>query len=292
MANDFPDVLYHYCPMPAFYSITNSRSIWLSSLLQTNDFLEGKYHTNALRRVAERDGVSPEQLEGLVEALSSIEGMEAGLALCLSSEPDVLSQWRGYASDASGVSIGFSTAYLLKLGAIKLHGDSESFTIRQIEYSQSKLDAYVLDAYKSTKELISLGALNRPFGFPREGAPEVSEEEAAAQSDAHKKLWNRLASPIMDQIYCFKGHAFSEEKEWRLLTKTGSVLFDGCDFRMNGDRLIPFREYPLVAFEECQPILDIVIGPKNRTSRHVIGAYLRSRGYKDFKLRFSEASYR
>jgi hypothetical protein len=109
------EALYHYCPTAAFHSIIQTRSIWLSSLTLANDTMEGKLVVEALTRLAQRDGLDRVAVERLKDSVALLEGMFDGLGFCLSEDGDLLSQWRGYASDATGVAIGFSRAHLQTL---------------------------------------------------------------------------------------------------------------------------------------------------------------------------------
>lgn len=70
--------------------------------------MEGKLVARALMRLAERDGLNPVAAERLQNAVAFLEGMFDGLGFCFSEDGDLLSQWRGYASDATGIAIGFS----------------------------------------------------------------------------------------------------------------------------------------------------------------------------------------
>lgn len=106
------EILYHYCSTATFHSIVDTRSVRLSSLSLSNDTLEGKLVANAVAQLAKRDDLSQATSLRLQDYLNFFEKIFDGLGFCLSEDGDVLSQWRGYAADATGVAIGFSRAYL------------------------------------------------------------------------------------------------------------------------------------------------------------------------------------
>jgi len=108
------DILYHYCSTEAFHSIISSRSIWLSALALSNDSMEGKMLIDAFTRLAKRDKIDRQSLVLLQDKILAYHKDE-GFGFSLSLEGDLLSQWRGYAEDGCGVSIGFSKSYLQKL---------------------------------------------------------------------------------------------------------------------------------------------------------------------------------
>ncbi|HSL78822.1 MAG TPA: hypothetical protein VK877_04105 [Pseudolabrys sp.] len=104
------DVLYHYCSTSAFHAIVEAAAIRLSSLSLANDTLEGKIVSTAIERLAFRDKLDAPVRAELSRAIQALEKILDNLGFCLSEEGDLLSQWRGYAADATGVSIGNDTA--------------------------------------------------------------------------------------------------------------------------------------------------------------------------------------
>lgn len=105
-------ILYHYCSNNAFHSIIENSSIWLSSLSLSNDSMEGKLVAEIIGLIAKDDELDQAATERLQESVFRLEQFVDGLGFCLSECGDLLSQWRGYADDATGVSIGFSKNYL------------------------------------------------------------------------------------------------------------------------------------------------------------------------------------
>ncbi len=106
------DILYHYCSTASFHAIIQSRALWLSSLSLSNDTMEGKLVVRAIARLAERDSLEPKSFRLLRQIIGFSELAFDGLGFCLSEDGDLLSQWRGYAGNATGVAIGFSKEYL------------------------------------------------------------------------------------------------------------------------------------------------------------------------------------
>jgi hypothetical protein len=74
--------------------------------------MEGKLVTEILALLAKDDGLDETDTQRLQQSAAGLEEVIDGLGFCLSEDGDLLSQWRGYAADASGVSIGFSKEYL------------------------------------------------------------------------------------------------------------------------------------------------------------------------------------
>jgi len=95
-------ILYHYCSNTDFHSIIENRRILLSSLSLSNDSMEGKLVAEILARIAKADGLDQPATRRLQESVSRLEQLFDGLGFCLSEDGDLLSQWRGYAADATG----------------------------------------------------------------------------------------------------------------------------------------------------------------------------------------------
>jgi len=129
------DVLYHYCSTESFLKIVLSRELWLSALSLSNDRMEGKLVAAALKRLARKDGLPDRDIAELKKNVRLLENWIEGLGFCFSLERDLLSQWRGYSADGTGVSIGFSKASLLfRCDELREAEDHVNFDIRTVEY--------------------------------------------------------------------------------------------------------------------------------------------------------------
>ena len=74
--------------------------------------MEGKLATRTIARLADRDSLDEKDRRLLLKGIGLFEKTFDGLGFCLSEKCDLLSQWRGYAEDGTGVAIGFSVEYL------------------------------------------------------------------------------------------------------------------------------------------------------------------------------------
>ena len=70
--------------------------------------MEGKVVARTLARLAGSAGLDRFTRDILMFVWEQIEVVFDGLGFCLSEEGDLLGQWRGYADNAAGYSIGFS----------------------------------------------------------------------------------------------------------------------------------------------------------------------------------------
>jgi hypothetical protein len=270
--------LYHYCSIEAFHSIISNREIRLSSLSLSNDSMEGQIVEREFLNLAKEDRFSNEQIEGLKRILSEFTQNADGLGFCLSEERDLLSQWRGYANDGYGVSIGFSKEYLELLSdSFKWDPLSKSpknpllrsFNLEKVIYEPAEQKLHLTPTYQKFKKNLDLTIEAFEYTAIRENI------------DALFPLIN-----LVGAIYLLKSSAFGEEIEWRLislLTNNDLKNPEACLFHPCSNKLKPYRSYPLTILE-INPIDEIVLGPKNSTPIHVMDSFLRQKGFTDVQV--------
>lgn len=287
-------ILYHYCSNEAFHSIISNREIRLSSLSLSNDSMEGKLIERVLLEMAEKDGFNNEQIERLQEKISRLGLMFDGLGFCLSEKKDLLSQWRGYASDAHGVSIGFSKKYLELLSASLNGGKKSGFSLQKVIYKPDEHVSALNPTYQKIKEHLNAGAFKRP-AFKSILATR-SEEEIEKEN---KKIMQETSGLLMSlflsigDLYSLKSMAFEEEFEWRLvslLVRDPAIHLDPCLFHPCLNKIMPYRSFRLIDLK-ANPIEKIVLGPRNSTPKDVIDSFLRQNNFNNVEVLISKASY-
>lgn len=286
------DSLYHYCKAETFVSMISSRAIWLSSLSLSNDTMEGRLVKATIMRFAERDGLEARARERLQESLAFTERAFDGLGFCLSEDGDLLSQWRGYADDARGVSVGFSRAYLECLADSTRGGEKSGFAIYKVEYEPVAQESEVGPTYHELRKLIDAGAFKRP------GISSLLDsrtpDQIAADDQEIKKAHTALVFKLLElfpKFYKLKASAFREEREWRLVSMHVANGSDECLFRASAGRVIPYRSFELLP-QSVPPFGEIVLGPRHETPPDVIQSMLKQAGFGEVEVRRSEATYR
>lgn len=285
--------LYHYCDASTFLEIMKNRSVWLSSLKLSNDSEEGRVVRNTLLNMVSSDGVSQKIKDRLDHSIQFFLEKFDGLGFCLSEEGDLLSQWRGYAEDGKGISIGFNVEYLNALSDHPTGAKPEKpFDLKKVVYDPQQHIEKITPIYKYIKKALDEGALSDP---PRPSLLTPMNEDLVKRQQAHKDKHSEIGFPLLvlsTDMYDLKNPAFIEEKEWRML----STLFNygdtpECSFRSSGNKIIPYKEIKLA--DLGMPIIDeIILGPKHMTPPNVVSLMLASYGHKDIKVRKSSATYR
>ncbi|MDQ7016450.1 MAG: DUF2971 domain-containing protein [Gammaproteobacteria bacterium] len=286
MPDDNDEILYHYCSIEAFHSIIENKSIWLSLASQSNDSMEGKMLScmleNKLKKLPPVDMESSSKYDKkLVSEIKSIsqakevvcffEEMQYGLIFSLSEEKDLLSQWRAYTNDGTGISIGFSKKRLQE--ELKKHNE-ESNLEEKIEAKLSR--AHYEDPYDDETIDSYVSKLKN-----------LSDE-------------NPIIEYMKQNYYILKNSSFSEEKEWRILATVKAHHLNQCKkevlFRTRNQQLTPYITMKLHNPENL--IKKIVLGPKNKTPIRIIEHLLIREGFlktheveENSLVTFSKAPY-
>jgi hypothetical protein len=80
------DTLYHDCSNSTFLSIVENKSIWLSSLSQSNDSKEGKIVNEDISKMAKDGGLSGSHIQQLRNGISFLEKSFDSLGFCMSEK--------------------------------------------------------------------------------------------------------------------------------------------------------------------------------------------------------------
>lgn len=278
MKTQEPYILYHYCSNEAFLSIVKSKSIWLSDMTLSNDTKEGQWVWDKLVEKCKKEGVNDKDIESIKFHMIHNSGRWQYydnrwhcIGFCLSEEGDLLSQWRGYARDATGVAIGFSEEFLFGL--------QNEVILDKVKYYGSTVTDNEDFIFQEIIDHIRNGA------FEYKTQQDAPEELRGQVSTAIQELMN--ASGYLASLnFLYKNPAFKEEKEWRLISPES-----GSKHRTSVDRIIPYSEISLEG-GECQPIAEIILGPKNITPEGVIENFLDANGFKGVKVKRSTATFR
>ncbi len=199
-----------------------------------------------------------------------------------SRDGDVLSQWRAYARDGDGFAIGFNPkAFDAKLQIPHMSMfDGNTVGLLEIQYDD--------DALK--REIAQI--------FDYHLSPNTSPHDTLSTRGS------RCVSQLRDLALSFKNPAFREEREWRITYSPSmmtrpeepNMLLDGAlktiNFRSTRYGVVPYFEMPLRQTMRENAIVEIVIGPKNKSKTMLVEMLLGALGYRNARVRNSSASYR
>jgi hypothetical protein len=182
----------------------------------------------------------------------------------------MLSQWRGYAGDGTGVSVGFDFKKMPVKAYLPLSMVVPEVGLRKIIYDVNHQNARVAEI----------------FG------------KCAAASDFTAVA--EIVSALQECTVLFKNPAFQEEAEWRLVH--GPLVMVPYDTTLDYGVGLGFHvkhrvtDNALVSYYELsfpkEAITTIYLGPQNKFSRYDLDLFLGLNGFRHVTVQHSQATYK
>lgn len=305
------EVLYHYSGNIKCFSILSNKNIRLSDIRKSNDTaelqifypaiiyaIEDEYKKDPFDFKYERH-TNSEAVSVLLKSIKETietafdEGKLTSFVLCLSEEGDLLSQWRGYADNGKGCSIGFDKEELQKF----CDSSKEVFKLEKIQYlTKEKTDALIREKAKTLKERLLYHYNNYKEHFPKQPV----------------RIFSGLLFDIIDEIgktIIYKSVGFSEEKEWRLYTndwlsksfagyrvgklrgEVANYLENKILYHITEDDMVPFTLFEFDN-EPSKYIDRIILGPANKIALKDMKNFLKENNYTNTQIIASRITYK
>ena len=249
-----PKILYHYTDQEGLLGIIGKKEIWASHTQYLNDQREFQHAIglvqDELSQMIQR--VNPQArpfVEEMSKRMDEHARMESvNVCVCsFSEEGDFLSQWRAYGDGVAKFSIGFSGAMLRQVS-----NQMKCWLVPCLycERKQRELVQTLLqDVLRENMTVAPPGDVeNEGMSLPR-GGNLIS-------------YLNRYA-PIL------KHEAFSEEREWRIVTRPLTCRNERFDYRPGRSMVVPYYRIPLDGMGVGFDVKRIVVGPVPHRDRAV-----------------------
>ncbi|HEX8262372.1 MAG TPA: DUF2971 domain-containing protein, partial [Allosphingosinicella sp.] len=192
----------------------------------------------------------------------------------LSEEKDDLSQWRGYAREGQGFTIGLSGPKIFKVAEPR----DSPFSLMRIEYDHEKQRSVLVRALEELEEELKLAS---------------QEEGADADQLANEAaMWFAWVADV--RAMTNKHSSFRSEREWRIVSVvSGDGEPNEIKVRSSGLRLVQYTELAFPAGDGKLPIVSIGIGPgfSGGEEVHAVRSLCREVGY-DPEIYFADTPYR
>lgn len=277
MNGEKENIVYHYCSIESFLKIIEHYTLWLSDIRKLNDSQEYIWARDQLDKIIENlitDLAGSTKLELWNEGKNFANSYSITCAACFSQHRNLLSQWRGYADDGSGVAIGFSKKILQRVNN-KMLSDSCRFT--KISYS------------------VPTAFINKTI---RESWDKM-QHKGIGKARMEFELYHPL------DFASFKHPGFAKEGEWRIMyiahpnqaneneqtiTFPGIPKFSNIQYRIFEGKIIPFVEMNFKNIKN-RLIREIIIGPKSRVTKQDIETVLLTYDYDLDKVNIDKSLY-
>lgn len=261
-AADVPDVVYHYTTAAALKGMLETGRLWATDYRFLNDSTELQYGLDlgAAFVSKHKKDAKRRALVAWIDLYRSIPTDADYFLFSLSENRDDLSQWRGYAADGAGFTIGFSGQDLRTRSA----GEDAEFAFAKVCYD-SETHLRILD--ECFEEIFALFEAAISKGVDQKDALEFT----AVQFD--------LLSEVL-AVYS-KHKSFRSENEWRMCSQGG----EGADVKVRprGTQLVPYIELcTQVETASKLPVVSIGIGPGHAQGnvRKAVEALCHQHGYE------------
>ncbi|HID8742466.1 TPA: DUF2971 domain-containing protein [Enterobacter mori] len=275
------DTLYHYTDINGFFSIIKNKKLWVSAANNLND--SGELNWLDLKLAKQLNSITNKENESYLSEFWQYWKLTRPMHyICsFSKDGDVLSQWRAYADDGYGVSIGFNRSYF----DFYTHGPLLSFNK---EHTTGLYDV-IYDS--ETQDGLIKG---------------IVEHLSKVNNDENDKtmLFVHLTEILKKFSYTFKNSAFHEENETRIIHtpaiftngKLGNITINGSlsdiQCRVTNRNITTYFEYDFSLKKDVSPINKIILGPKCKLSDYDIDHLLSIVKMSEIELIKSTATYR
>jgi hypothetical protein len=264
--------LYHYTDLPGLNGIVSNNDLWLTHLRFSNDDEEMTHGQNIVAEVLKEQTKKPEQ--GQLPYLNHLEKIlgepvtDGVYVCCFCAKDNLLSQWRGYAANGTGVSIELDhKEFNFLTGPDCQHGLLRLWKVFYKEDQQREIIAKAIE-------------------FAWKHQPNLPIEKRAQNA----------ADAIQFFIPTFKNRDFEEENEWRLIFTPQPNAKVQPQFRTARNMLVPYYSLQKLGWNPTQPlpITGLCIGPSthkvlNAQSTQLL---LKQRNYINVPVSVSKIPFR
>ncbi len=245
--------LYHYTTQAGLLGILRDKHIWATHTQYLNDAKEYLHAIDVViaeivKRLADAVGDSHRILADMAKGVRGIES--TNVCVCsFSEERDSLSQWRAYGGSMSGYAIGFNPLHLAEM-------------VRREEFYLAPC------LYKAEEQIVVIKALvdkvfDRNMERLHNGETLISENREE-WINAAKLILPRggdLVAFLHRYAPILKDKSFSEEKEWRIISRPLMCTRERFGFRCGSSTLIPYYRVPIAHSDLTLKLDEVVVGP-------------------------------
>lgn len=312
-------LLYHYTSNQGCFGILKEKEIWMSDIRKSNDNREMMlFFPEVMHVIIKKYDENPFEFE-----IMGLEGKEAvrhlvwmtqdfieedlqngaisNFVVSFSREPDLLSQWRGYADNAKGCCLAFDQE-MMEAYCDNTKGE---LVYKEVKYLSRK--EIVDEIEKRAVEALAIMKSSRAIVKKKKKIMNPEEMD----SERGFLLYEKVRSWLVDSLG-YKEKGFEEEKEWRMMRREnvskdiewtlkvipqadGTAkrihLVDDVCFRIFDDDLKPYIPAKFEKFDRS-PIVEVWTGPKSKMAEADVKLFLDKYKYSNVSVRHSALSYR
>lgn len=257
-------MIYHYCNTQTFQSIINTKQVWLTDITKLNDTSEYKSGFDIIIDILHSKGLSDRPYFQEIIACKSKEDFQI-LIGCFSKEADSGSQWRLYADDSQGLSIGFDEDEIGQFNIFNRFMENEFQPISSsVKFRDVNYDASIFS--RQASDFIDEMIINNP------------------------KLRNKLLAVGLRRLATiYKDQYFKDEREIRAIVE---IEYDRNDNYVVDERVNAYKEKAayhklLTSYQDLSAIKEVIIGANCPFAQEDVESMLHEHGLKGVSVRHS-----
>jgi hypothetical protein len=259
-----PERLFHYTTPDGLIGIVRDNSLWATSAFYLNDSQEliggieiARKQLEAFKQSADME--QKNRIDWLLNDIRSVGTVrsKAAFVCSLSSEHDLLSQWRAYCC-GGGFSIGFPVDQFREaIGA-------QDFSLNECIYVKTEQDKLI----KETIELVALEWIR--------GAQVPVTEDVNRFKVSGKLIWELIRAASW-----LKNSSFKEEQEFRIVSlPERRYEVEKQHFRSRNGIIVPYTKIQLPETVDFWGKTRIVVGPTPHRDESKASVYDLVRRYR------------
>ena len=255
-----PEQLHHYTNQAGLLGIFESGDFWATKIQYMNDATEFEYALGLAKKELERrfstiyfsiqnqnqlrshsDSEEKRQC-GLLRLMSAHLDAISAANICSVSfctDPDLLSQWRGYAGLGMGYAIGFYSNGLLEIA------QNNACRLGRCSYEQASQEQII-------NELIDEALAHA----------KICWDNSVSVDDSYLTIGSAFERALVECGAFFKDAAFKDEQEWRLITAPRHFNEEAFRFREGKSMLTPYCKLKIRSGDSwANKIAGVTVGP-------------------------------
>jgi hypothetical protein len=266
-------LLYHYTDLTGLLGILKNHDLWLTHSRYSNDAEEMVHGTAVVGNEIDKALSAHVHDTNYLQELAQLASDQEGVYICCFCERDnLLSQWRGYGANGSGVSLQFAPKEFADVsGPDNAHGLVRFWKVFYNYDTQADIIKRAIEHYSPQNQL------------------------NAGQCPAD--LARKAADAVRFFIPTFKNADFQEEDEWRLIFTPAPGIQVRPKFRVSRNMLVPYYGLRDLITEGVLPLLplrQVCLGPSvhKELNSESVKVLLEAAGYAGVAVIVSNTSYR